>query len=97
MKYRQTLIWEFLNKKVLRPIDKFKVICRLETFFLITHVNNFLEKYKRVNKLYFKFQEEMTNVQIIYFGSLIKRLCEKQISFNYYRKSLENFFNFYKA
>lgn len=96
MKYRQTLIWEFLNKKVLRPIDKLKVMCRLNDYFLFSHQRSY-NLFKRVSDLEVSFILKLKGSQARYYSSLTKRYLDKQISLKQFDNNLKNFFNYYKA
>lgn len=64
MKYRQALIWEFMEKKILRPIDKLKIMLRIKEKIL---ENNFKSNWgnlaHRIYNLIFSISRKLTTCQ----------------------------------
>lgn len=97
MKFRQTLIWEFMNKKTIKAIDKLVVLERLSSFYILLDSDKWYDSYKRVFVLINKVKEKLTKVQKVYYDSLVNRAYTKDITLSQYAKNYKNFLNYYSS
>jgi hypothetical protein len=96
--YRQTTIWEFMNKKTLRNIDKFKVMYKLSLMHLNMNCNeNWILIHDRIHKLFMNFFWKLSKVQYKYYKLCQSRYLNNQISLCTFENNMKLFFNYYKA
>jgi hypothetical protein len=93
--YRQTTIWEFMNKKILTTIEKLKAIHRIKNNILNSDKIAFVNRYMRASNLYFLIVDKLTSVQMNYVYSLIEKLLNSFLPLKEYERNMHNFFNYY--